>query len=190
MQALLQHELLRSMPPRQLVLLLGSLVLLFVVLLLMYLIVPQLKDYRALNKSRTVLKAAVFNKQALDQQLSMESSLVENLGKKLHGDMGNLPERQIESYVIGRLQSISWRHQMELKGVVPGAGQLIKTFQELLFNVDIAGDYKDLYSWLKDLSKELGFVVIKKFEIRPANLNTENPRLAVQLTIATYRSTE
>ena len=174
--------------PRQLQLIFGGLVLLIAVVLLTYMVMPQLKSYRAADKTRTVLERAVANKSELASQLESERAKVAALDKRLHGDMANLPARQMEAYIIGRLQKISWQHKVELVGVTPTTGGIIKTFQEILFDVDVSGDYFDLYSWLRELSRELGFVVIKQFEMSPIVQNKEHPLLRMKLTMASYRS--
>ena len=112
------------------------------------------------------------------------------LRRRLHGDMANLPPKEIEAYIIGRLQAISWRNRVELVGVEPNSGEMIESFREMLFTVRLAGDYFDLYNWLRDLGKELGFVVIKRYQMSPVDRNEEVPRLSAELTIASYRTVE
>ncbi|MDH3871745.1 MAG: hypothetical protein OEU44_05990, partial [Gammaproteobacteria bacterium] len=60
-------------------------------------------------------------------------------------------------------------------------------FEEALFEVEISGDYFDLYNWLQDLGEDLGFVVVKHFKLRPLDQNETSPRLNAKLTIVSYR---
>ena len=113
---------------------------------------------------------------------------VRTLEQRLHGDLAGLPVKEVEAYVVGRLQAISWRNRVDLVGVEPGDGEDIETFREVLFRVRLNGDYFDLYSWLRDLGRELGFIVIKQYEMSPINQNEQNPRLEAVLTIAAYRT--
>jgi hypothetical protein len=98
-----------------------------------------------------------------------------------------LPDKQLEAFVIGRLQGISWRNHVELRGVKPGKGEVVRIFREVLFDVEVSGDYFDLFAWLQELRRELGFVVVKQFAIRPLERDKENPRLSVKLSIVSYR---
>ncbi len=182
------QDYLNKVEPGKLRLFTGGLILLIATALFTYVVWPQMKTYRGVVKTRTLLESAVTNRSELNNQLATEKAEVEALNKRLHGDMANLPARQMETYIIGRLQKISWQHRVELAGVRPSTGEIIKTFQEILFDVNVAGDYLDLYAWLRELRKELGFVVIKQYEMRPIEQNKESPRLMVKLTMATYRS--
>ena len=103
--------------------------------------------------------------------------------------MIDLPDNQMESFVIGQLQGISWRNKIELLGVRPGKGSLIETLEEILFDVEIAGDYFDLYAWLQELDDQLGFIVIKSFSIHPHDTSLNGQRLIAKLTIVSYRET-
>ena len=73
--------------------------------------------------------------------------------------------------------------------VRPAKGSTIQALEEILFEVEVAGDYFDLYAWLQDLDNKLGFVVIKNFNIRPLSTVLNNPRLIAKLTIVSYRVT-
>lgn len=179
---------LNTIPVRQIQLVMWSLVALLSVALVTYLILPQLKDYKKSSQTRAVLEQAIASKDALAMQLTTEREQVSAFDKKLHGDMANLPSNQMEAYIIGRLQNISWQHKIELVGVKPSMGQEIKNFQEILFDVDVSGDYLNIYTWLGELARELGFVVIKQFEMSPVNQGKSVPVLRAKLTIASYRS--
>ena len=155
-----------------------------------YVIWPKWKAYRTVSQSRDTLVLATAENGELDAQLESLRLDVGGLEKRLHGDMANLPPKEVEAYIIGRLQAISWRNRVELIGVEPREGERIERFREVLFNVRLAGDYFDLYSWLRDLGSELGFVVIKQYQMAPLDRSEPNPRLSADLTIAAYRTGE
>jgi Tfp pilus assembly protein PilO len=102
--------------------------------------------------------------------------------------MASLPLKEIESHVVGKLQQISWQNDIQLVGIEPSSGDTIETFHEILFRVTLAGDYLDMYEWLRQVSADLGFVLVKQYEMKPLDNRTQNPRLSVQLTMATYRA--
>jgi len=152
-----------------------------------YVLTPQIKLYRAAHESIAVLKAEVSQGRSVELQLELLKAEVESLQKQLHGDMANLPEQQLEAFVIGRLQSVSWRDNVELVSIEPRAGEDVHMFSESLFRVALTGRYADLYTWLVDINAELGFIVIKEYEMRPIEDVAGDPLLSVALTIASYR---
>ena len=184
------HDILQKIELRQLLLIMGGLLLLLLTIFMTFFISPQYKEYQGILKSRDILKKVVVDNNDLVNQLQFEKKSVSQLNKKLHGDMASLPLNQIESYIIGRLQKISWQHNVELSGIRPTVGETVDSFQEVVFNVKLSGDYFDLYSWINELRKELGFTVIKQFEMRPQQQNKSTPRLLANLTMASYRGVQ
>ncbi len=181
------NELLQRIEPRTLLLGMGGIVLLVATGLFFSMIRPQFNDYRASMHSRGLLENVARTSGRLEQQLIAVEGAVERLGRQLHGDMMGLPEKQLEGFIIGRLQEISWRHGVELVGVRPSKGKKVQIFQELLFEVEVSGDYFAFFDWLREVGKELGFVVVKHYVIRPIERNKPDPRLAVKLTMVSYR---
>ena len=66
-------------------------------------------------------------------------------------------------------------------------GETISHFREILFDVDLSGDYFDIYNLLSDFEKTLGFIVINDFHVRPDSRNRNTDELHVKLTLASYR---
>ncbi|MCU7886113.1 MAG: hypothetical protein KZQ82_18130, partial [Candidatus Thiodiazotropha sp. (ex Lucinoma annulata)] len=112
------------------------------------------------------------------------------LAHQLHGDMAGLPAKQMESYIIGRLQKVSWETDVELISVKPGDGQRVQMFQESLFEVEIHAKYFNFFNWLQTIGRELGFIVVKKYEINTINKELSNPELKIVLTMVSYRVVE
>lgn len=181
-------SLIQKIDLRSLNLLLGGVALLVAAAMFSYLLWPQVKAYRVAAESRSSLQSVVANDNRLVETLSALRSEVHSLRKRLHGDLAALPAKEMQGYIIGRLQGISWRNEVEFLGMQPREGEPIENFQEILFDVQLLGDYFDLYRWLADASKELGFVVIKQYQMAPARPDDETPLLAVKLTMAVYRS--
>ena len=149
---------------------------------------PQIKDIKSGLVTRDELRELVANKEQLDVQHTMLEQEVETMKRKLKGDLANLPEKKMEAYIIGELQNISWNHEINLIGVKPVKGNEIQMFQEILFKVQMSGEYFDLYEWLLDLRNQLGFIVIKSLELNPINQNDTDTSLLMKLTIASYKS--
>ena len=178
---------LQNLDPRMVRLLMVSAATVLAVALFTYVIWPEVKAYRSAVNDRTTLERVAEKGEALEQEIASMQLDVEAIGHQLHGDMVNLPDKQLEAFVIGRLQGISWRNNVELRGVKPGKGEVVRIFREVLFDVEVSSDYFDLFAWLQELRKELGFVVVKQFVIRPLERDKDNPRLSVKLTIVSYR---
>jgi len=71
--------------------------------------------------------------------------------------------------------------------IEPGQASKIFNFRELLFNVELEGNYFSLFQWLYQLEKELGPIVIKHFDIQ---VNPATKQRKMSLVIASYRYLE
>jgi hypothetical protein len=60
-------------------------------------------------------------------------------------------------------------------------------YREVLFRVELSGDYFALLDWLADVSEELGFVVIKEYQLSVADVDPQDPVLTTKLLLAAYR---
>ena len=181
------NRLLTNMEPRTIALLMVSIAILVAAALGRYVIWPEVPSYSKSRIELASLEAAASKQTSLSMQIGTLENKLATLKKQLQGGMVDLPDNQMESFVIGQLQGISWRNKIELMGVRPGKGSNIQALQEVLFDVEISGDYFDLYAWLQELDDQLGFVVIKSFTIRPLDTSLTGPRLIARLTIVTYR---
>lgn len=181
------RDLIERLDARQQKLLAAAAVLLLIAAAFSYVLLPQIKAHRQAIGSKTVLEAAALQGHQVGMQLDALTAEVEALRKQLHGDMANLPEQQLEAFVVGRLQAISWRDNVELVSIAPQQGETVQMFSELQFNVSLTGRYVDLYTWLTDIQTELGFVVIKDYRMSVIEEVAGNPQLSVDLTIASYR---
>lgn len=152
--------------------------------------VPKIKQYRTAMSTVAILEDAQRSSADLDHQLQERHANIEKLKYQLHGDMANLPFKQVESYVIGRLQKISWRNDVELVSVEPATGQQVQIFREMLFNIELVGEYTDIYRWLWDTKNELGFVVVKEYSMRRDDDDDDNPRLLAEVSLSSYRAHE
>ena len=174
--------------PRSVAMMLIGIVLLIAMAEATYLLFPQVKTYRELYSSHQVLQQAVSNNDSLSNQLQKIDSEVKNLSHQLHGDMAHLPVKQMESFVIGRLQKVSWATDVELMSVQPGSGNQVQNFRERLFEVKLHARYYDFFEWLQIVNDELGYIVVKKFEINPNDRDAiKNPKLDLTLTLVSYR---
>ena len=184
-------DILNQLNRRTLTMIGSGLLALLVFVLLVYVVQPRVNDFLAARNSFKLLSETTGTGVGLDAQLAGLRADVEVLERELHGDMANLPVKQMEAFIIGRLQGISWRNDVQLIGVVPADGGLAGEFSELLFDVELHGRYLDMFAWLESVKGELGFVVIKQFEMMPmGQAGAEELELRVNLTMASYRRVE
>lgn len=153
-------------------------------------LVPTAKEMLAASNTVDILKAASQDGKELERHLREEDQKIQNLKFRLYGDMANLPVKQVEAYIIGRLQEMSWENKVELVSVEPALGEQVKIFQEMLFNVQLVGQYDDLYRWLWDVRNDLGFVVIKEYRLSRRDDSDDEPTLLADLSLASYRAVE
>lgn len=172
---------------RSLLLLLAGIAGLLLAAAAFYLVLPMYKSLNVAIETRTSMEEAVSKGKAVYGELESLKEEVAELRQRVHGDMANRPLKQMESYIIGRLQKISWQHSVELRGVAPGPGRSVQMFKEIVFDVELVGDYFDLVAWLRELSQQLGFVVVKEYRLRPLNATADEPELTLNLKMVSYR---
>ncbi len=158
--------------------------------LVVVMLVPKAKALQAANTAVAVLEAASADGAELERQLQERYASIEALKYQLHGDMANLPVRQVESYIIGRLQRVSWNNDVDLVSVQPATGDRVQIFQEMLFRVQLTGRYRDLYRWLWETRRDLGFVVVKELGLKRRDNDDSEPLLMADLSLASYRAVE
>lgn len=173
---------------REFRLLLLGLGLAVTLLAVVFAMLPGAKTYRQTAQTVAVLEDAKNGTPDLEQQLKVRRATIDELRFRLHGDMANLPLKQVESYVIGKLQKISWRNDVGLNSVEPESGQEVQAFREVLFNIELVGEYENIYQWLWDAKNELGFVVVKEYSMRRYDNNDNNPKLVTEISLASYRA--
>ena len=174
--------------PRVVAMSLIAIVLMVLAIEITYVLWPQLNNYRNLNASHDVLEQAISNSDSLSSQLDGIEADVHKLSRQLHGDMAQLPEKEMESFVIGRLQKVSWATDVELVSVQPGNGKQVQNLRESLYEVKLAAGYHDFFEWLQIVNHELGYIVIEKFDISSNDRNAlKNPKLSLLLTLVSYR---
>lgn len=183
-------NLLEKVSPRELLLVLTGTGFIITAALFLSFVLPELKALLAVTKSVAVLEEAAVDGEQLDSRLQARRAAIDDMRYRLHGDMANLPAKQVEAFMIGRLQKLSWGNNVDLISVEPALGERVDVFQETLFNVRLAGRYVDLYRWLWEARTELGFVVVKQFDLSRSSENDVDPVLVANLSLASYRPVE
>ncbi len=182
------NDYLATAETRTLKIVCGGVILLLFALIVSSVMAPKIKDYRAVEKSRSVLEGISVNQANLDNEINLQKHSVEQLMKSIHGEMMSVPDQYIESFVISMLQKISLANHVDIGSIQPVPWRTLKSYRELLFNVEFTGDYVDLYHLINDMSEEMGFIVINKMEMQPQQ--TDPKVLVMKMTIASYRIQE
>ena len=109
---------------------------------------------------------------------------LEELRDRLYGGPSSLPPEKVESYIIERLDGISGRHAIELVSVTPGDAKEVLMFDEIVYEVEVKGEFFSLVAWLRELEEELRPMVVNEFNLKPA---TKGRRVGMKLRLASYR---
>lgn len=154
----------------------------------LYIVKPRYLDYRNLVESRHQLESETSDIGEFQGRIVATRTKVDKLKQQLLGDTDDLPLNRMESYLIGRLQGVSWGTDIELVSVKPGDSTQVLGFDELAFEVEVHGNYHDLYAWLRELRDKLGFILVKNYDIAPLAGNGNGGRLQMRLTMVFYRT--
>ena len=165
----------------------GGVFLLTVASFISYGLWPQISKYRMSLHTIELLEDVVVSADSMNSEIEKAEKEIAMLDRSLHGEVLDMPSRKMEAYVIGRLQEISWKNSIKLLGVRPGTANTVTSLEEIPFNVEVSGDYFDLYAWLQDLGLELGFLAIRHFNISPLVSGNADSDLKASLTLVSYR---
>ena len=94
---------LTNFEPRTIALLMVSTAILVAAALGHYIIWPEIQSYNKSHIKFTSLESGASQQSSLSMQIEKLESKLTALQKKLHGDMIDLPDNQMESFVIGQL---------------------------------------------------------------------------------------
>lgn len=182
----LRHGLL-EVEPRSLGMILIATGLLIAVAVSLYMIKPQYLSFDDKSASFEMLQSQIDDQAQLQQVIDEERKKIRSLQLQLHGEAGELPVNEIESYLVGRLQGLAWDAGIELSGVRPGQAKRIMEFEEISFKVEVTGEYGNLYQWLSNIGDTLGFMLVSNYEISTMSRRGDQTDLKMQVTIVFYR---
>lgn len=174
----------QQVQPRMLVIMMLSIILMILVSSYLYVLKKPFQGFRQNKQTLVLLQNELQTGVPLQKQIESQQKLVEHLNLKLHGTGPKLTESKMVAYVIGKLDEIASRHQVILSSVKPQNSEILFTFKELPFRIEISGDYFNLYAWLKDVENDLRPIVIKQFDISP---NNQNKKRKMLLTLVAYQ---
>ena len=153
----------------------------------LYLVKPQVKNFNDSQNVFDMLSNQIDDQQQLQQTIDAEHKQIKQLQLQLHGEAGDMPVNEIEAYLVGRLQGLAWDAGIELVSVRPGFAKTIMEFEEISFEVEVAGEYVNLFRWLNKMSDTLGFMLVSSYKINPIGRQSDDLKLKMNVTIVFYR---
>ena len=181
------RESLVSVEPKSLKLIVMLIGLVVVAAVLLYMVKPQYQSFSERSTTFEMLNTQIDDPEQLQRAINTEQHKIKELRLQLHGEAGDMPVNEIEAYLVGRLQGLAWDAGVELTGVRPGPKKQIMKFEEISFKVDLTGEYRNLYKWLKKVGDTLGFMLVSNYEIGLDGKKSNQIPLKMSVTIVFYR---
>ncbi len=181
-------RLLREVEPRTLVLAMVAIAGLTLLAGHLYVVKPSLARIHALETGGSQATVETLRAEAAqaEQAIGDTQARLDSLRQELYGGPSDLPPEKVESYIVDRLDRISARHAIELVSVKPGDATRVLMFDELLYEVEVKGQFFALVAWLWELEDELRPLVVNGFDMRPA---AKGVWVSMKLRLASYRPT-
>ena len=177
----------RQLRPEGWIALMAALLVLTLLGAYLYLLRPSLATYGELSRAWSPDALAGTEARAISAETETRALELEvsELGDRLHGGSSSQPIEQMESYVIGQLDRLTAERGIQLVSVSPGEVGELLMFDELPFDVDVAGPYFALHDWLGAVEDELRPLVVKSFEMTP---NGRSSGVSMRLRLVAYRT--
>ncbi|MEM6639649.1 MAG: type 4a pilus biogenesis protein PilO [Pseudomonadota bacterium] len=177
-------------PRRQFVLLVVGAALLIIAALASFVLAPQMRRLAAAQKDAP--ESVASSGRTVADQLSDQDAVLVALSQRLDGGNGVAP-KQLEAYLVDRLQATAAQRSLEITGLRPTRGQTVDAFREVGVQLAVQGDYVNIARWLDAISLGDDAVVLKELRINRAPVtpddpsSTDNPGLEAELTLASYQ---
>ena len=173
----------QQVKPQMLLLMMGSIILLTLLAGYLYILKLPLSGYRQSLQNLESLKSGDLTAIPLEGRIESTQTNLQQLEKKLLGSDPQLSVNQKFAAMIGRLDAVSAKYDVQLNAIAPGEVSKIFLFQELPINIEITGSYFSLFDWLEQVERELKPITVKQFELRS---NIETNSRSMKLTLVTY----
>ncbi len=178
------EQILKHVPARVLPLIMLAVISLGLLASYTYQFKKPWKEYTEWKSTLGRLQQEQQNISPLDQDIQEIKERINSLNSELHGDGPSLPANQMVAYVIGKLDEIAEKYDVQLDGVRPGVSREVLMFNETPYHVEIKGSYVDLFAWLYEVESKLGPLIIKEYKIEPFSSGDSR---RMQLTMVSYR---
>jgi Tfp pilus assembly protein PilO len=119
---------------------------------------------------------------ALGQAKRQLTAGIERMSANRPGDARSAEQLAVQ--VVAQLDRISVRRGVVLSSVALGAARRVMSFEELAFDIEVKGSYRDVIGWLQDLEGAMDNLAIVRFEMRP---NDGGKAVEMKARVAIYR---
>lgn len=90
-------------------------------------------------------------------------------------------------FLMDTLGYLGTRRGVSLGSVKPGARRVFKGFEETTFDIEVRGEYRNLYTWLHEAQERVAPLVTTHFTLRSTDDGT---RISLALKLTDYRPVE
>lgn len=179
-------SLIEDLESRTVLLILFSVVALTLAGAYVYLLEAPIKEYvRLVRLSDEAAREVRSERSEIDAaRLRRLEREVRDLEEFLYGQTPQHSASEMVSYIIGQLDVLATKHEVQLIGVKPGSVARVLMFEEIPFDVEVSGSYLHLFGWLQEAQRALHPMVLKEFHIAAG---AEDEALRVSLRVVSYR---
>jgi Tfp pilus assembly protein PilO len=143
---------------------------------------PSFKALQTVRAERTQHLQQGTESVALEQARRQLTAEIERMSADRPGDARSA--EQLAVHVVAQLDRVSVRRGVVLSSVALGAARRVMSFQELPFDVEVRGSYRDVTAWLQDLERAMDNLAVVRFEMRP---NESGKAIEMKARVAIYR---
>lgn len=180
---------LQRFSPRELLIACGLSWFLAAVAIGIYGVKPSFDTYAEHYAQRALLRNVASGTGNLAAEIVRLETATSRLQHSLYGALADVPKDQVEAFIVGELQRISWRHDINLIGLTPVEDEPVEDFEALRFDVKLRAGYFDLAEWFHRIQSELGFIAVRRFDITRAGLSDDGaPLLNVDTSLVSFRA--
>lgn len=143
-----------------------------------------LVELRNQTAARADLSATHADSSKTAAQIERLKAELPSLEKALVGNSSARSEDTVILSLMDVLGRVGGRHGVALGSVRPGARRTIERLEETTYDIDVRGDYRGLYQWLRDTQASVAPLVVTGITLRSID---EGKRVALALKLADYR---
>lgn len=129
---------------------------------------------------------AAANAGGVDTAAQIERLTAElpRLEKTLGGEQSARSDDGTILFLMDVLGRAGTRQSVSLGSVRPGARRIVQGFEETTYDIEVRGEYRNLYQWLHEAQAGVAPLVVSGFTLRSIDAG---PRIVLALKLAGYR---
>ncbi|MEM7219662.1 MAG: type 4a pilus biogenesis protein PilO [Pseudomonadota bacterium] len=153
-------------------------------------VVPQYRQFAAANNNAAIIETLSTQHIDVSAEIDATRSDIDRQTRRIRGELAGLPAARLEAFVIGKLQTASWRHDLEMHSIEPNPGERTNRYQETLFRLELEGSYRSILDWMEDLARDAAFLVVQEVQLTADTSDAADPLIRARLQLAAYRFEE